>query len=77
MMWSRTELCRSCLHPFLVTGGGAGPFQESAAIACPHCGSMWGSAKTRGVIVTQPLSPAEETFSRLEHVLTTARVVVH
>ena len=81
MMWSRTELCRSCLQAFLVKAGGAGPFQESAAIACPHCGSLWGSAKTRGVIVTQPLSLTEEALSRLtgrpEWLCTNARTCLY
>ena len=62
MMWSRVENCRSCGKSFLVTAGGAGPFDEHARISCPHCGTNWGSAKTLGVIVTHRLTAIDEVL---------------
>jgi len=63
MAWiksGRVEECESCGKPFLVTGGGGGPFQDREDIDCPYCGKTWGREKTSGMYYTHKLTPEQE-----------------
>jgi hypothetical protein len=77
MMWCRVDHCGSCRRSFIVTAAGPGPFQLRVNIWCPHCGSLSGCAKTRGVVVTHKLPLTEEAERQLEHLPSSATGGVH